>query len=120
MVMSEYGPSDELNQFAVTTGISFGCAGLISTAASIKSNFVATPAQTLGIYAAILVSHGLVNTFGVRVLRYLNNTSIILHSLGVFSLATAVIAGAPKHPSASEVFQHFYDVRSNLSGPAFF
>ncbi|KAL1996010.1 hypothetical protein VTN49DRAFT_545 [Thermomyces lanuginosus] len=98
-----------MGQFAVTTGISFGCAGLISTAASIKSNFVATPAQTLGIYAAILVSHGLVNTFGVRVLRYLNNTSIILHSLGVFSLATAVIAGAPKHPSASEVFQHFYD-----------
>ncbi|KAN0073254.1 Amino acid/polyamine transporter I [Elaphomyces granulatus] len=98
-----------VGQFAVTTGISFGCAGLITTAATIKTSFQATAAQTLGIYAAILVSHGLVNTFGVHVLRYLNNTSIILHSLGVGCLAIAVVAKAPTHRSASEVFQHFYD-----------
>jgi amino acid transporter len=98
-----------VGQFAVTTGISFGCAGLIATAATIKAGFVPTPGKTLGIYAAILVSHGLVNTFGVRVLRYLNNTSIILHSLGVGSLAIAVVAKAPTHLSAKEVFSHFYD-----------
>ncbi|KKA19601.1 hypothetical protein T310_6411 [Rasamsonia emersonii CBS 393.64] len=98
-----------VGQFAVTTGISFGCAGLIATAASIKTGYTATPGQTLGIYAAILVSHGMVNTFGVRVLKYLNNSSIILHSLGVGSLAIAVVAKAPTHRSAAEVFQHFYD-----------
>lgn len=98
-----------VGQFAVTTGISFGCAGLIATAATVQSGFEPTPGKTLGIYAAILVSHGLVNTFGVHVLRYLNNTSIILHSLGVGSLAIAVVAKAPTHRSASEVFQHFYD-----------
>ncbi|KAK9235417.1 amino acid/polyamine transporter I [Lipomyces kononenkoae] len=101
-----------VGQFAVTTGISFGCAGLIATAATIKnSDFVATPAQVLGIYAAILVSHGLVNTFGVHVLKYLNYISIVLHSLGVGSLAIAVVAKAPTHLTAAEVFQHFYDVR---------
>ncbi|KKK23482.1 hypothetical protein P175DRAFT_0432296 [Aspergillus ochraceoroseus IBT 24754] len=98
-----------VGQFAVTTGISFGCAGLIATAATIKTDFEPTAGKTLGIYAAILASHGLVNTFGVHVLRYLNNTSIVLHSLGVGSLAIAVVAKAPTHRSAAEVFQHFYD-----------
>ncbi|KAK9370527.1 amino acid/polyamine transporter I [Lipomyces kononenkoae] len=99
-----------VGQFAVTTGISFGCAGLIATAVTIKnSDFAASPAQVLGIYAAILISHGLVNTFCVNVLKYLNYTSIVLHSLGVGSLAIAVVAKAPTHLTAAEVFQHFYD-----------
>lgn len=55
----------------------------------------------------------MVNTFGVRVLRYLNNSSIILHSLGVFSLAVAVVAKAPHHQSAKFVFATFYDGTGN-------
>jgi len=97
-------------QFAVTTGISFGLAGLIATTATVKNpDFVATPGKVIGIYAAVLVSQGLVNTFGVHILRYLNNTSIILHSLGVGSLAIAVVAKAPTHRTAKEVFATFYD-----------
>ncbi|KAJ6014886.1 APA family basic amino acid/polyamine antiporter [Penicillium herquei] len=80
-----------VGQFAVTTGISFGCAGLIATAATIKTSWVPTAGQEIGIYAAILISHGLINT------------------LGVASLAIAVVAKAPTHRSAAEVFQHFYD-----------
>ena len=75
-----------------------------------SQDFVPTAGNTIGIYAAILVSHALVNTFGVHVLRYLNVTSIILHSLGVASLAIAVVAKAPTHQTGAEVFQHFYDV----------
>ena len=97
-----------LGQVAITTGITFGLAGLITTTAEIKA-FAATPARTLGIYAAMLFSHGMVNTFGVHVLRYLNNTPIILHSLGVFSFAVAVLAKAPHHQSAHFVFAKFYD-----------
>jgi amino acid transporter len=101
--------ADSLPQFAVTTGITFGCAGLISTLATVKSSYEPTAAKTIGIYAALLISHGLVNTFGVHILRYLNNTSIILHSAGVFSIAVAVVAAAPTHRSAKEVFAFFYD-----------
>jgi amino acid transporter len=50
-----------------------------------------------------------VNTFGVHVLRYLNNTSILLHSAGVTSVAIAVLAKAPTHQSAKFVFGTFYD-----------
>ena len=55
------------------------------------------------------MSHGLVNTFGVRILRYLNNSSIILHSLGVTALIIAVLAKAPTHQSATFVFATFND-----------
>jgi len=65
--------------------------------------------KTLGIYAALLCSHGIVNSFGVHILRYLNNSSIVFHSLGVFSLAVAVVAKAPHHQSAKFVFAKFYD-----------
>ncbi|OQO08580.1 hypothetical protein B0A48_06450 [Cryoendolithus antarcticus] len=98
-----------VGQFAVTTGIVFGCANLIATLATVKSGFVPTPGKIIGIHAAILVSMGLVNTFGVRYLRYLNNTSIVLHSLGIASFAIAVVAAAPTHQSAKDVFAHFND-----------
>ncbi|KAA8564797.1 hypothetical protein EYC84_010568 [Monilinia fructicola] len=98
-----------LGQVAVTTGISFGLAGLISTTATIKSSYVPSSPRTIGIYAAVLISHGIVNTFGVHVLRYLNNTSIALHSLGVTAIAIAVLAKAPTHQSAKFVFAKFYD-----------
>lgn len=98
-----------LGQVAVTTGISFGLAGLISTTATLNSEYTPTPGKTVGIYAAILISHGMVNTFGVHILRFLNDSSIILHSLGIFAFAVAVLAKAPTHQSAKFVFATFYD-----------
>jgi amino acid transporter len=94
----------------VTTGISFGLANLIATAAIVKNpDYVPTPAKTIGIYAAILVSHGVVNTFGVKTLRFLNNVSIFLHSVGITALCIAILVKAPKHQPASFVFKTFYD-----------
>lgn len=100
-------------------------AGLVATTASIKG-FETTAGRTLGIYAALLVSHAMVNSFGVHILRYLNNSSIALHSLGVFSFAVAVLAKAPKHQSAQDVFAKFYDGTgdagngwSNRASPAY-
>jgi amino acid transporter len=99
-----------LGQVAVTTGISFGLAGLVSTAIVVKNpDFAPTPGITIGIYAAILVSHGVVNTFGVRLLKHLNNLSIALHSAGVTALAVAVLAKAPARQPASFVFGKFHD-----------
>lgn len=56
-----------------------------------------------------MISHGLVNSFGVGVLKYLNVSSIVFHSLGVFSLGVALLAKAPTHQSAHFVFATFYD-----------
>ncbi|MCJ1376883.1 hypothetical protein MMC20_008128 [Loxospora ochrophaea] len=98
-----------LGQVAVTTGITFGLAELISTTATLNSGYTATAGRTIGIYAALLFSHAMINSFGVHILRYLNNSSIILHSLGVGSLAIAVLAKAPTHQNAKFVFATFYD-----------
>ena len=98
-----------LGQVAVTTGITFGLANLISLTATVGTTYTPTAAKTIGIYAALLVSHGVVNSFGAHILRFLNNSSIVLHSVGVACFAIAILAKAPSHQSARFVFAKFYD-----------
>ncbi|KAF8057526.1 APC amino acid permease [Lyophyllum atratum] len=106
-----------LGQVAVTTGISFACANFISTACTLKTNFVPTPNTTIGeassrfirIYAAVLFTQGLTNTFGVHLLHHLNNVSVWWHAVGTFSLVVAILTKAPTHQSAKFVFQTFID-----------
>lgn len=45
----------------------------------------------------------------MRVLRVLNNVSIVLHSAGITALCVAVLAKAPSHQPASFVFGRFHD-----------
>ncbi|KAM0789229.1 hypothetical protein ACM66B_000072 [Microbotryomycetes sp. NB124-2] len=97
-----------LGQVAVTTGITFGEAGLISTLASVNG-FSPTPGITIGIYAALLVAHATINSLGIKTLGVFNRLSIAFHSLGVGSLAIALLAKAPTHRTAKEVFGTFYD-----------
>lgn len=99
-----------LGQVGVTTGITFGCAGLITTLATLGSDtYVPTPAHTVGVYAALLISHCLINVFLVKSLKWLNNLSILLHSVGVASIAISILALAPIHQPASFVFGTFND-----------
>ncbi|KAJ3561020.1 hypothetical protein NP233_g10456 [Leucocoprinus birnbaumii] len=98
-----------LGQVAVTTGISFACANFLSTACTLKTSFVPTPKTTIGVYAAVLVTQGLINTFGVHLLHHLNNVSIWWHAIGTFSLVVAILAKAPTHQSGKFVFQTFID-----------
>ncbi|GAA5897682.1 hypothetical protein JCM6882_000067 [Rhodosporidiobolus microsporus] len=97
-----------LGQVAVTTGIVFGNANLVATLGALHG-FEITAPRVIGIHAGLLVFAGLVNTFSVRFLGHLNRLSILLHSAGVFSLGVAVLAKAPTHRSAKEVFATFYD-----------
>jgi amino acid transporter len=52
---------------------------------------------------------GMINTFGVRILKYLNNVSVWWHALGTTSLIIAILAAAPKHQSDKFVFRTFID-----------
>ncbi|KAF9523310.1 APC amino acid permease [Crepidotus variabilis] len=99
-----------LGQVAVTTGISFACANFISTACTLGgTGFVPTPKTNIGIYAAVLITQGLTNTFGVHILHYLNNISVWWHAVGTTSLIIAILAKAPKHQSGYFVFRQFID-----------
>ncbi|PPQ69401.1 hypothetical protein CVT25_004634 [Psilocybe cyanescens] len=99
-----------LGQVAVTTGISYACANFISTACTLgHTGFVPTPKTTIGIYAAVLISQGLTNTFGVHLLHVLNNISVWWHAVGTTALVIAILAKAPNHQSAKFVFRTFID-----------
>ncbi|KAI0699002.1 APC amino acid permease [Cytidiella melzeri] len=98
-----------LGQVAVTTGISFACATFISTVATFGSDFVPNAKTNIGVYAAVLVAQGLINTFGVHLLRYLNNVSVWWHGLGTTALVIAILAKAPTHQTGKFVFRTFID-----------
>lgn len=99
-----------IGQVAVTTGISFACANFLSTTIAMgTSKYSPNEKTVIGIYAAVLVAQGLINTFGVHLLKYINNLSIWWHALGTTALVIAVLAKAPTHQSGKFVFTQFVD-----------
>ena len=93
----------------MTTAIDFGLANLISLTAEVSNGYTPSAGKTLGILAAILLSHVLINFMSIKKLRYAINVSIVLNTVGVICLGTAVLAKAPTHQPASFVFSKFYD-----------
>ncbi|KAI0795906.1 APC amino acid permease [Abortiporus biennis] len=98
-----------LGQVAVTTGISYAVANFISTAITFQNDYVPSAKRTIGIYAAVLFTQGMINTFGVHLLGFLNNISVWWHGLGTTALVIAVLAKAPTHQSGKFVFRTFID-----------
>jgi amino acid transporter len=74
-----------LGQVAVTAGISFGCAFSISAFLSILTGdaYWLDPEYTIGILAVVLFIQGLLNTFSVRLVAFLNDVSVWWHLIGV-------------------------------------
>jgi amino acid permease (GABA permease) len=96
-----------LGQVAVTAGIDFGAAFFLNALLNIQWGFDTRQWHTIVLFAAILVLHGVLNQFGVRVIALLNNISVWWHVIGVL-IIVAVLAIAPTHhQSASFVFTHY-------------
>jgi len=51
----------------------------------------------------------MINTFGVHILKYLNNISIVWHAVGTTAVVIAILTKAPTHQSGSFVFTTFVD-----------
>ena len=98
-----------LGQVAVTAGIDFGAALFIHAFLTLAFNMSAARSITVLIYAIVLLVHGLLNQFGIRLVALLNDVSVWWHILGVL-IIVGVLAFAPSHhQSASFVFGHFYN-----------
>src|SRR5690242_14091440 len=96
-----------LGQVAVTAGIDFGAAFFLNALLDIQWGFDTRPWHTIVLFAAILILHGLLNSFGVQLVALLNDVSVWWHILGVL-LIVGTLAFAPgHHQSASYVFGHF-------------
>src|SRR5207302_1546863 len=93
-----------LGQIAVTAGIDFGGAFFVTAFLNLQFGYPIDPPHIIGVYAVILLLHGLLNTFGVRLVALLNDISVWWHVLGV-AIIVAVLAIVPAHhQSVSFVF----------------
>ncbi|KAL9583131.1 MAG: hypothetical protein Q9212_002880 [Teloschistes hypoglaucus] len=98
-----------IGQIAVTSGIDFGLANLISTTAAVINGYHPTGGKTLGILAAILVSQVAVNMFSIKKLKIMIYISVALNTAGIGSMAVAILIKAKTRQSLAFVFHKFFD-----------
>ncbi|HWO45276.1 MAG TPA: amino acid permease, partial [Methylomirabilota bacterium] len=104
-----------LGQVGVTAGIDFGGAFFMSALFNQLFNYTLDPPHIIAVYAVILFAHGLLNTFGIRLVALLNDISVWWHLVGVVVIVGALffIPGSglgpagTTHQSVSFVFTHF-------------
>jgi amino acid transporter len=93
-----------LGQVAVTAGIDFGCAFFINAFLNLTWGVSTAHWVTVLILAIVLLVHGLLNQFGIKLVALLNDISVWWHVIGVL-IIVAVLAFVPsKHASAGYVF----------------
>src|SRR4051812_19099849 len=96
-----------LGQVAVTAGIDFGAAFFLNAFLDLQVGFDARPWHTILLFSLILILHGLLNTFGVRLVALLNDVSVWWHIVGVLVIVGALVVVPDRHQSASFVFTEF-------------
>ncbi|GLY04819.1 MULTISPECIES: amino acid permease [Actinoplanes] len=93
-----------LGEVAVTAAIDFGAAITTSAFLSLAFDMEVTTGRTFLIFLLIIGVHGLLNTFGVNLVRLLSDVSAWWHLIGV-AIIVAVLAIVPdQHKPISEVF----------------
>jgi len=113
-----------LGQVAVTAGIDFGLAFFIAGFLALFTNqaYWTSPGHIISILAVVLFLHGLLNTFGVRLVALLNDISVYWHIIGVLIIVIVLIAApsSHSHQSASFLFgKEGFDVSKSLPGFSF-
>ena len=96
-----------LGQVAVTAGIDFGLAFFATALFNLTFNYPTDPPWVILIYAIVLFLHGLLNTFGVRLVSLLNDVSVWWHLAGVAIIVGLLFLLPSHHQSASFVFTKF-------------
>lgn len=97
-----------VGQIAAIAGIDYGCALFLTPLLGIE----ATTANLLAVYAAILLSHALINHFGIRLVAWLNDFSVAVHIVGVAVIVGALLLFAPRQPASF----FFARISSNTEG----
>jgi amino acid permease (GABA permease) len=105
-----------LGQVAVTAGIDFGAASFINALLDLQFGYEVTPGHTILIFGIVLVVHGLLNTFGVRLVALLNDISVWWHIAGVIVIVGALAIFPSHHQSIGYVFGHFVNNTGWSSG----
>jgi amino acid transporter len=95
-------------QLAALAGIDYGCALFLTPLLGLD----ATSGNVLAVYGGVLLSHALINHFGIRLVARLNDLSVTVHIVGVIAIVSALFLFAPKQPLSFFVSR----VTSNTDG----
>jgi amino acid transporter len=79
---------------ATLSAVDYGCALFVTPLLGLRS----TTRAILLVYTAILISHGLLNHYGIRPVAWLNDFSVTVHIVGVVVIVSALLLFAPKQP----------------------
>ncbi|MHB8190213.1 MAG: amino acid permease [Ferrimicrobium sp.] len=93
-----------LGQVAITAGIDFGFALFFTAFLNLTLGVTADKHAVLLTFAGILVVHGLLNNFGVKIVAFLSDVSVWWHIIGVIVIVVALAVIPAHHASASFVF----------------
>jgi amino acid permease (GABA permease) len=105
-----------LGQVAVTAGIDFGLAFFVTAFLNLQFGYPIDPPHIIGVYVVVLAIHGLLNTFGVRLVALLNDVSVWWHVVGVLVIVGVLAIIPAHHQSASYVFTTFVN-NQGWTGP---
>jgi amino acid permease (GABA permease) len=93
-----------LGQVAVTAAIDFGAALTTTAFLNLAFDFPVTKTSTFVVFLVIIALHGLLNTFGVELVKILSDVSAWWHLVGVGIIVVALAALPDHHKPLSEVF----------------
>ncbi|MEV6491219.1 amino acid permease [Actinoplanes sp. NPDC051633] len=93
-----------LGEVAVTAAIDFGAAITTSAFLSLTFDMEVTKVRTFLIFLVIIIVHGLLNTFGVSLVRLLSDVSAWWHLVGVAVIVVVLAVVPDQHKSISDVF----------------
>ncbi|HEY7271297.1 MAG TPA: amino acid permease [Actinoplanes sp.] len=92
-----------LGEVAVTAAIDFGAAITTSAFLSLTFGMEVTALKTFLIFLVIIIVHGLLNTFGVSLVRILSDVSAWWHLVGVAVIVVVLAIVPDQHKPISEV-----------------
>lgn len=93
-----------LGQVAITAGIDFGLSAFICAFMNIAFDVEITKIILVGTYTVVLAVHGLLNTFGVRLVALFNNVSVWWHVIGVAIVFALCLFVPDNHTPFSTIF----------------
>lgn len=105
-----------LGEVAVTAAIDYGAATTTSAFLGLTTGFEITPRSVFVVFLVIIVAHGLLNTFGVNLVRLLSDISAWWHLVGVAVIVGVLVIVPDQHQSLSFVFTETYNA-TGWGGP---
>src|SRR5438093_9982174 len=93
-----------LGQLGITAGIDFGFAAFFCALLHLSFDIEVTRLILIEAYTGVLLVHGLMNTFGIKLVALLNDVSVWWHVVGVLIIFAVLFIKPDQHTSFGTIF----------------